>query len=288
MYFPQKFRQAVWAVSLIVAVAIFSLLILQGQYWPESPYYIPINMKVNYAFALCILVAITPPAVIEFNNSRWLKQVDKNIPRFMMDITESIRSGIPMIKALEEATKRDYGPINKKLETAVVNFNLTSDLNGSLTWLGESLLRPSGKRMATIILEAHNSGGRMLDVLDTSISMFTSLDEYREEKLSNLNPYILLVYVSALIFLFIGWVLIVQFLTPLSKMSLDIPGVANLIGSMFSINYYKAIVFWAAIIEGLVGGLVAGKITDSRIAAGLFHSVFLIIMTYGFFNILLP
>ena len=94
-------------------------------------------------------------------------------------------------------------------------------------------------------MEAHNSVGRMLDVLDTSINMFTSLDEYREEKQSNLNPYILLVYVSTLIFLFIGWVLIVQFLTPLSNMSLDIPGVADLVGRMLSINYYKAIVFWA-------------------------------------------
>jgi len=74
----------------------------------------------------------------------------------------------------------------------------------------------------------------------------------------------------------------------LSKMDLNVPGVANIVGSMLSISYYKAIVFWAAILEGIMGGLVAGKITDSRIAAGLFHSVFLIIMTYGFFNILLP
>ena len=288
MYFPQKLRRIVWAASLIIAVLTSSILIFQGKYWPEAPYYIPTYMTINYAFVLCILIAIGPPAVVEFNNSRWLKQVDKNIPPFMMDITESIRSGLPMIKALEEATKRDYGPINEKLETAVVNFSLTSDLEGSLKWLGESLLKPSGKRMATILLEAHNSGGRMLDVLDTSINMFTSLDEYREEKLSNLNPYIILVYISTLIFLFIGYVLIAQFLEPLSKTSLDVPGVANLVGKMLSINYYKAIVFWAAIIEGLVGGLVAGKITDSRITAGLYHSVFLIMMTYGFFNILLP
>jgi flagellar protein FlaJ len=288
MYFPKRLRQIVWIASIIIAVLTSSILIFQGKYWPEPPYYIPTYMTINYAFVLCILIAIGPPAVVEFNNSNWLKQVDKNIPRFMMDVTESVRSGLPMIKALEEATKRDYGPINDKLETAVVNFSLTSDLEGSLKWLGESLLRPSGKRMATILLEAHNSGGRMLDVLDTSISMFTSLDEYKEEKLSNLTPYIILVYISTLIFLFIGYVLIAQFLEPLSLMSPNVPGVSNLIGKMLSINYYKAIVFWAAVIEGLVGGLVAGKITDSRMTAGLYHSSFLIVITYVFFNILLP
>ncbi len=245
-------------------------------------------MGVNYAFVLCILIAITPPSIIELNNSRWLKQVDKNIPKLMMDIAESIRSGMPMIKALEVASQRDYGPISGILETAVVNFNLTNDLQGSLKWFGDNLLRPSGRRMATILLEANNSGGRMMEVLDTSINMFTSIDEYKEEKESNVSPYILLVYISALIFLVIGYVIVAQFLDPLAKQNASIQGASTLIGSMLDINYYKSIIFWAAIVEGIAGGLVAGKLTDSKIASGLIHSVFLMVITILFYRILLP
>jgi flagellar protein FlaJ len=286
MYFKTKYKKGVYAVSIGVAAVIFLLLLLQGQYIPQSPYFIPMNMKVNNAFALCILVAIIPPAIIEFNNSVWLKQVDKNLPRLLRDVTESIRSGMPLVRALEVASKRSYGPLTQILETAMVNFNLTSDLDSSLKWLGESLIRPSGKRMATILLEAEKSGGRMLDVLDTSINMFTSIDEYRDEKESVVGPYVLMVYVSSLIFLFIGWVIINQFLTPLANQNLNIPGVASLIGKMLSIDYYKSIIFWAAIMEGLIGGLVAGKITDSRVASGLIHSVILILITIVFFSTL--
>jgi flagellar protein FlaJ len=288
VYFKQKYSRAVWVVSTTVALIVFSLFIIQGKYWPQYPYIIPLNMTMNYAFVFCLLIAITPPSIIELNNSRWLKQVDKNIPQLMMDVTESIRSGMPMIRALEIASKRNYGPISGILETAVVNFNLTSDLEGSLTWFGESLLRPSGRRMATILLEANDAGGRMMDVLETSIYMFTSIDEYKDEKQSNISPYILLVYVSSLIFLFIGWVVIAQFLEPLSKQNVDVPGAASLIGTMLDINYYKSIVFWAAIVEGMVGGLVAGKITDSKIASGLIHSVFLVVITISFYKIFLP
>lgn len=287
MYFKTNYRNAIYLVSTVTGVVIFALLVLQGRYRLELPYIIPLDMQVNYAFALCILIAILPPAVVEVNNSHWLKQVDKNTPRLMMDITESIRSGMPLVRALEVATTRNYGPITPILETTVVNFNLTSDLDGSLKWFGESLLRPSGKRMATILQEAYKSGGRMLEVLDTSIQMFTSIDEYREEKQSVVNPYVLLVYVSTLIFLFIGWVVITQFLLPLAKTDPTIPGVGNLIGKMLPLNYYKAIVFWAAIMEGLIGGLVAGKITDSKVASGLIHSVLLIMITYGFYAIFL-
>jgi flagellar protein FlaJ len=193
-----------------------------------------------------------------------------------------------MIKALEVASARDYGPISHNLETAVVNFNLTSDLEKSLKWFGDSLLSQSGKRMANIIMTANKSGGRMMEVLDTSINMFTSLDEYREEKQSNVSPYILLVYVSTLIFLFIGWVIISQFLGPLVNQSTTVAGATAITGHMLDINYYKSIIFWAAIMEGIVGGLVAGKITNSRIASGLIHTVFLLLITFGFYVIFLP
>ena len=283
MYFEKKYRQAVWVTSLAVAVVMFALIIINRQYVPEYPYLIPLEMKVNYAITIAILVAITPSAVIEYSNNRWLKQVDENIPRLLTDLAESIRSGMPLVRALEEATKRDYGPVTGILETAVVNFNLTSDLEGSLRWFGEKLLRPNGKRLATILMEAYNSGGRMMDILETSIQMFTSVDEYREDKQANIGPYVLLFYVSNLIFLFIGWVVVDQFLTPLSQQNINTPGVASLIGNMLSINYYKAIIYWAAIVEGIVGGLVAGKIINSRVLSGLFHSVILTVITYQFF-----
>jgi len=283
VYFEKKYRQAVWVISLAVAVAMFALIIINRQYVPEYPYLIPLEMKVNYAITIAILVAITPSAVIEYSNNRWLKQVDENIPRLLTDLAESIRSGMPLVRALEEATKRDYGPVTGILETAVVNFNLTSDLEGSLRWFGEKLLRPNGKRLATILMEAYNSGGRMMDILETSIQMFTSVDEYREDKQANIGPYVLLFYVSNLIFLFIGWVVVDQFLTPLSQQNINTPGVASLIGNMLSINYYKAIIYWAAIVEGIVGGLVAGKLINSRVLSGLFHSVILTVITYQFF-----
>ena len=260
----------------------------QGIYIPKAPYFIPLQMSVNYTIILFILVAIVPPALVEWNNSRWLIQVDKNIPRLLMDITESIRSGMPIIKALEVATKRDYGPINEPLEIAIVNFNLTSDLEGSLKWLGEELVRPSGKRMANILYEAYNSGGRMLDVLDTSIQMFNNLDNYRTEKASQISPYILLIYVSSAIFMFISWTVVVQFLQPLANNAANTAGAGMILHQSLDINYYKSILFWAASVEGIFGGLVAGKISTSKVSEGLIHSALLLVFAVIFFSVLLP
>jgi archaeal flagellar protein FlaJ len=287
MYFPKKYRQLVYAVSITVGVVAAIIVLVSGLYTPIAPYLIPMDMKANYAFALCILVAIAPPAIVELNNNRWLLQVDRNIPRILIDITESIRSGMSLIKALEASSKRDFGPVSQQLETAVVHFNLTSDLEGSMKWFGDSLLRPSGRRMSTILMEASRSGGKMLDVLETSIQMFSSIDEYKEDKKSTVSPYVMMVYVSTLVFLFMGYIMISQFLSPLANQNTSIPGVSQLVAKMLPLDYYKSIIFWGAMIEGLIGGLVIGKISNSKIASGLIHSVTLIVITYLFYNLLL-
>ena len=286
MYFKTEYKQGVWIVSSATAVLVAALMLIPR--YKLTEYLIPIDMGLNYALLFSILIAITPPAIIEIYNTRWLRQIDKNIPKLLIDVTESIRSGMPMVRALEEASQRDYGPISKNLEIAIVNFNLTSDFDGSMKWFGESLIQPSGKRMATILTEAQKAGGRMIDVLETSINMFTNLASYRDERESQISPYILLVYVSSLIFLFIGWVVIAQFLFPMTTTNINTPGIPNLIGGMLDINYYKSIIFWAAVVEGLIGGLVAGKITNSRIFSGLIHSVLLLLITYLFYIIFLP
>ncbi len=285
MYFNRRYKIAVYSISITLVIVLFVLILLQGVYVPSKPYFIPIDQKLNNALVLGLILALTPPAILEFNNSRWMHGVDKNIPRLLRDVTESVRSGVPLIAALEDASSRDYGPVSKPLESAMVKFNLTSNLEGALTGLGDRLIRPVAKRMSIILLEAYETGGRIIDVLNTSVNLFTSLHEYREERDTQMRPYILIVYLSSLVFLVISWVILIQFLAPLSQSQADPLVVqSGLLKNVLDIHYYKSILFWAAVMEALFGGIVAGKIRGGRISAGLIHSVLLLIITITFFN----
>ncbi|MFP3951682.1 MAG: type II secretion system F family protein [Candidatus Bathyarchaeia archaeon] len=287
MYFERKYKLAVWAVSALIAIFILVETFRTGVFVPTKEYMIPLEQRVNNTLVMSVLIAIIPPAFIEYNNSVWLREVDNNIPRLLRDLTESIRSGLSLFDALELAAEKDYGPITPHLEQAMVKFRLTSDLEGSLIWLGEELIRPSAKRVVTILLEAYETGGRMIEVLETSVDMFTSLAEYKDEKEAQVSPYILLVYVGNIIFLGISWSILAQFLGPLAKASQDPLVAQSGMVRMLNINYYRSILFWSAIIEGLMGGLVAGKIRDNRIGGGLVHSVILLLISITFFNLIL-
>lgn len=286
MYFDRRYRIAVWAVSFSVFFVLLSLLIIQRVYVPTSPYFIPIDQRLNNSIILGLIVALVFPAIVETNNIRWLRQVDENTPRLLMDVTEAVRSGMPLIQALEEASTRDYGPISQPLAKAMVKFRMTSDLESALRGLGDSLIQPVVRQMSTILLEAYQTGGRVIDVLSTSVELFSNLAEYREERVSQTRPYIFVVYLGTLIFLVISWVILAQFLGPLHAAATD-PGLeqTGILRSLLDIKYYKAILFWAAVMESVFGGLVAGKIGSGRISAGLLHTVMLLSTTVAFFNV---
>jgi flagellar protein FlaJ len=286
MYFKQKYRKAVWAVSASVGLSIMLIPILLGLYTPQGPYLIPLSQKVNNTMALGLVIAFSFPAIVEFNNYKWGRQVDRNIPRFLRDVTEAVRSGVTLPRALEEASQRDYGPLSEELEHAISMFILGASWEDSLMSLAQRLRRPSALRLSTILIEAHQTGGKMIEVLETSVNLFSSLDEYREEQNSNMRPYMMTIYMATIIFLVIAYVVLHQFLIPLADASSGaIVQEAGFLAGVLDINYYNSLLFWASIIESIFGGLIAGKIGDRTLSAGLRHSVILCIVTLFFFNI---
>ena len=290
MYFKPKYRIIVWAGSGLIALIIMLVPILLGSYTPQPPYLIPLSQSVNNTIAFGLVIMFTFPAIIEFNNYRWSRQVDRNIPRLLRDITEAVRSGITLPRALEDASQRDYGPLSEELEQAISMFILGASWEDSLMFLAQRLKRPSALRLATILTEAHQTGGKTIEVLNASVDLFSSLDEYREERYGNMKPYIMTIYMAMIIFLIIAYVVLHQFLAPLCETSISATsgtaiGNSGLLEGVLNINYYSSILFWASIMESIFGGLIAGKIGDRTLSAGLRHSVILTIMTLVFFNL---
>jgi len=286
MYFEQKHRIAVWAVSGSVGLAVMLVPVILGLYAPQRPYLIPLTQKTNNIMAFSLIIAFAPPSMVEFSNYRWGKEVDGNIPRLLQDITEAVRSGLALPRAVEEASQRDYGPISRELERAISMFILGASWEESLMSLAQHLRRPSALRLSTILIEAHQTGGRIIEVLKASVNLFSSLEEYREEQFSNMRPYIVTVYMAAIIFLAISRVILYEFLAPLYQAStgatVEGPG---LLTGVLNINYYTSVLFWASIVESVFGGLIAGKMGQKSLSAGLLHSVILLVVTLVFFNI---
>jgi len=56
---------------------------------------------------------------------------------------------------------------------------------------------------------------------------------------------------------------------------------------LLEMDYYRSILFWSAVTESLIGGLIAGKISTGKTLSGLVHSEVMMSMTLFFFAFLM-
>ncbi len=148
-----------------------------------------------------------------------------------------------------------------------------------------------------IISEAYAAGGRTRQVLQSSVNLFNSLEEYKGEKQSELRPYVHMVYISVAIFLAISIVIISRFILPFESAAalgsqvasgstnVSFNGVASRfnLSQIPSASYFDSVFFLSALLESVFGGIVAGKIVDGSASAGLRHSIILVAITIAVF-----
>lgn len=287
VYIEDRYRRIIFAASAAVSVLVLGAIILGTGFVPGPPYWIPIDMKINTAFASVVLLFLLAPTIVEFNNAKYLRGVERNLPRLLRDITDEVASGIPLMFALENATSNNYGPITDPLRQTVIRINTTANIEESFTWLAGKLIHPQARQFSVVMQEAYNTGGRITDILESSFELFTTLDRFREERNSLTGPYMMIVYLGTLVFLATSRVLLVNFIKPLTDIAGDdVMSGSGLVSEVLTYGYYKSILFWAAVAESVSGGVLGGKIRYGRIYSGLQYAAILLLITILFFNLM--
>lgn len=313
-YVNDQWRYTAYVAAAIVVIFTLIISFIAGGFKPTAHYLIPVGNATRPSGSTWTLfnapwilphgasasltdtimgigftIALIPPMYIAIVNRRFLKAVEKNIPRFLRDILESTDTGMILPAVLIKASQEDYGPVSYEIGIAMTKFTLGSDYQSALTEAGIRLKHPYAPQMCLVLIEAYSSGGRLHDVIASSVTLFNGLEEYNEEKATELKPYTQLVYISVAIFLVIALIIITQFISPIQRLP-TVPASIGRAPSGFSgltkipPTYFESIFFMTAVFEALFGGMVAGKIVEGSAEAGLKHSVLLLVVTILVFN----
>jgi flagellar protein FlaJ len=284
-YINQNTTKKVQFVSTILGFILITIILFKIPFTIRAPYYIPTNKLINTGLVISILILIAPRAFIEWSNTNYIREVENQLPLFLRDITNSVQSGIHILQAIENSAQNDYGPLNESLGLTINRISLTSEIEESLIWFGEKLVTPKALRLSYILIEAYNTGGKVEEILETSLNSFLDIIKTRTEREVLVNPYIYIVYLGNFIFLLISWVLLKKFLGSMIDLhSSSVSVISDLFLAEINRDYYWSILFWAAIIESFAGGIFAGKIKYGQLRKGLIYSVILMIITMVFYN----
>jgi flagellar protein FlaJ len=220
-----------------------------------------------------LLAIISPIALLNYIDYRWRKSVDEHLPDLFRSIVQAQEIGMTLPKALEEAAKRDYGPLTSELKKMTTQISWGASFEEALLAFGRRVGTVLTQRTVPMIIEASRSGGRVEKVFDPMGKFIQTTILLEKERKTQTRPYIAIIYVALFVFLFTIVILFKTFFT-------DVEGMALFSMPTISPMDLQRIFLHLALVQGFFGGLVAGKMGEGSISAGLKHSLIMMLLGY--------
>lgn len=256
-----KIRQLTLAVSVLAAVALSVCGYL----------FFGVGALDDFIF-FSVMIAIAPYAIMDYIDYAWRKNVDAQLPELFRSIVQAQETGMTLPQALEEAAKRDYGPLTGELRKMTVQISWGASFEEAMLAFGKRVGTVLTLRTVPMIIEAGRSGGHVEKVFDPMGNFIQTTLLLEKERKAQTRPYIAIIYIALFVFLFTIGILFKTFFTGVDGLSLF-----HTSGSAADL---KAIFLHMSLVQGFFGGLVAGKMGEGSISSGLKHSVLMMLMGY--------
>jgi len=249
------------SVSLAVAMILFAYIV----FWGTATF----DEFVFFA----VITAVFPPAVLNYIDYKWRKAIDEHLPDLFRSIVQAQETGMTLPQALEEASKRDYGPLTAELRkmTAQISWGMTFE--EALLALGGRANTVLVQRTVPLIIEASRSGGHVEKVFDPMGKFVQTTLLLDKERRNQTRPYVAIIYVAFFVFLFTIILLFKSFFV-------SVEGLPTLGTAVMSPKEMQRIFFHMTSIQAFFGGLVAGKMGEGTTNAGLKHSLIMMLCGY--------
>ncbi|HLE16747.1 MAG TPA: type II secretion system F family protein, partial [Syntrophales bacterium] len=144
-------------------------------------------------------------------------------------------------------------------------------------------------RSVTLLTKASESSGDIGEVLNVAARDVSAEQELRAERRINMFIYVVIIYISFLVFIGIIYIISTTFLEEMVKAGEKVSGSATgavpLSLSREKLDMYNRIFFHGALIQGFSSGLIAGVMGEGSVLSGLKHSVIMITIGYILFTL---
>jgi len=259
----KRVKEIAWVASVLVAITL--ILFAYAMFWGSTTF----DEFVFFA----VIVAVFPPTVLNYVDYKWRKAIDEHLPDLFRSIVQAQETGMTLPQALEEASKRNYGPLMAELRKMNAQISWGMSFEEALLALGRRVNTVLMQRTVPLVIEASRSGGHVEKVFDPLGKFIQTTLLLDKERRNQTRPYIAIIYVAFFVFLFTIILLFKSFFVNIEGLPILGAGVAS------SMEMQRTF-FRMTSMQAFFGGLVAGKMGEGTINAGLKHSLIMMFCGY--------
>ena len=272
-----KTRQTTVAISAFLVMLIVIVLAIFD--------FKALSTYANEVFLSAVLCIIVPAAMLDYENQSWISAIEDQMPLLVRGISESQETGLTLIKSLEKIVENKMigHPLSDEVKKLTVQMAWGTSFEQALINFKVRINSPIVNRFCALVLEASLSGGTIKKVFTETSGFMEEMKDMDKETSAQMKPYIIVIYAAFAIFMVVAILLVRSFFSSMQNTP-QIGGQSPLA----SISGLKDFFYKDMMVSGITGGLVAGKLGERRIAAGLKHAIILSIIGYAIFFFTIP
>lgn len=242
----------------------------------------------HLGLAAGIIIAFSQFWLDFLKENRRQKEVELKFLEFVRALVETVKSGIPIPKAILHVSKAEYGALSPHVKKLANHIEWGIPLRQSLKIFANDTENKIILRSISIVIEAEKSGGNIDEVLNAVSTSILQIKRIKEERISNAYSQMVQGYFIFFIFIIIMLIIEIYLLPQLADITVTLSsGIGGGFGSFIedpvnrpSILDFKSIFLGLVLIQGFFTGIVIGKFAEGEAKTGLKHSAILMIVSY--------
>ncbi len=271
------------AVSVPVALIYLVISIFSGMKKPDFIDYI--DDKIVFT----VLIIIIPLMVFHEYKRGWEERLQSQMPDFLKKLASTNETGMTLRDSIKLMTRSDLG-MGKEIKKIWNDIDWGLSINEALVRFANRIRTHIVARSVTLLTKANESSGDMSEVLNVAARDVAAEQELKNERRVNMFIYVVIIYISFLVFIGIIYIISTTFLAEMVKAGEKVSsgggagGAVPLSLSREKLAVYNRAFFHGALIQGFSSGLIAGVMGEGSALSGLKHSVIMIIIGYLLFT----
>jgi flagellar protein FlaJ len=237
----------------------------------------------DLVLVISLVVGLAPYAADSTLLERGRRKAETDFADFLFEMSELVRGGIDPIKAVNTLAEGSLGSITKQVRVASKQMQIGYTFEQAMRNLAVTLKSSLIARYVDLVIQASYSGGGVSNLIQRASADMATFINIEREKKAGLSQYTLILYVGQIVLIALCAILVVQFLPELSQISLL--GSSSFTGSLLAGADIGSVplerdLFYLLIVNGVLGGLVIGKISEGKIKHGVKHSLILVLIAF--------
>ncbi len=237
---------------------------------------IPIKLYIHVSIALISIVLV--PAILNMKYAGERKGLERALPDFIRDVSEGRKIGLPPEGAIEQLANKDYGRLSKSVKrmgsqlswgltlTKVIS-TFTAEVNSWIT-----------KVVGTLMVEVVDIGGGTVKSFGEMADFTRKVNDMESDQRSALRPYVFVTYMAGLLLVITTFLMVFLMSQPATLIHSVSTNAASALSQAPPPATIEGLLT-AALFEGWVVGLVAGKMGESSVAEGFKHALALVLLS---------